>query len=103
MASARYAIDQNYYVFGGTAVDMARKEAEIALLGTSNRTSGLPIVSGVFGGAGYKDECSLFEVSYSESMGGATLGVTQRNRTLMFRIELRTLGGTRFSQSSATE
>ena len=103
MASARYAIDQNYYVFGGTAVDMARKEAEVALLGTSNRTSGLPVVSGLFGGAGYKDECSLFEVSYSESMGGATLGVTQRNRTVMFRIELRTLGGTRFSQTSTTD
>jgi hypothetical protein len=42
----------------------------------------------------------LFEVSYSEAMGGATLGVAQRNRTLMFRIELRTLGGTRFSQST---
>ena len=103
LASARYAIDQNYYVFGGTAIDMARKEAEIALLGSSNRTSGLPVVSGYFGGAGYKDECALFEVSYSESMGGATLGVTQRNRTLMFRIELKTLGGTRFSQSSTTE
>ena len=103
LGSARYAINQNYYVFGGTAVDMARKEAEIALVGSSNRTSGLPIVSGVFGGAGYKDECSLFEVSYSEAMGGATLGVAQRNRTLMFRIELRTLGGTRFSQSSNTE
>lgn len=103
LASARYAIDQNYYVFGGTAVDMARKEAEIALLGTSGRTSGLPVVSGIFGGAGYKDECSLFEVSYSESMGGATLGVVQRNRTVMFRIELKTLGGTRFSQSSNTE
>jgi LPS-assembly protein len=103
LASARYAIDQNYYVFGGTAVDMARKEAEIALLGTSGRTSGVPIVSGIFGGAGYKDECSLFEVSYSESMGGATLGVVQRNRTVMFRIELKTLGGTRFSQSTATD
>ena len=103
MVSARYAINQNYYVFGGTAVDMARKEAEVALLGTSNRTSGLPVVSGLFGGAGYKDECSLFEVSYSESMGGATLGVTQRNRTVMFRIELRTLGGTRFSQTSTTD
>ena len=103
LASARYAIDQNYYVFGGTAVDMARKEAEIALLGTSGRTSGLPVVSGIFGGAGYKDECSLFEVSYSESMGGATLGVVQRNRTVMFRIELKTLGGTRFSQSSTTD
>ena len=103
MASARYAINQNYYVYGGTAVDMARKEAEIALLGSSNRTSGLPVVSGFFGGAGYKDECSLFEVSYSESLGGATLGVTQRNRTVMFRIELKTLGGTRFSQSNATD
>ena len=103
LGSARYAINQNYYVFGGTAVDMARKEAEIALLGTSGRTSGLPVVSGIFGGAGYKDECSLFEVSYSESMGGATLGVVQRNRTLLFRIELKTLGGTRFSQSSNTE
>ena len=30
LASTRYASDQNYYVFGGTAVDMARKEAEIA-------------------------------------------------------------------------
>jgi LPS-assembly protein len=103
LASARYAIDQNYYVFGGTAIDMARKEAEIALLGSSGRTSGLPVVSGIFGGGGYKDECSLFEVSYSESMGGATLGVVQRNRTLMFRIELKTLGGTRFSQSSNTD
>ncbi len=82
---------------------MARKEAEIALLGSSNRTSGLPVVSGYFGGAGYKDECALFEVSYSEALGAALTGVTQRNRTLMFRIELKTLGGTRFSQSSTTE
>ena len=103
MIAGRYAINQNYYLFGGTAVDMARKEAEIVLLGRSNRTSGLPVVSGVYGGAGYKDECSLFEVTYAESMGGATLGVAQRNRSVMFRIELRTLGATRFSQSNNTE
>jgi hypothetical protein len=79
---------------------MARKEAELSLLGSSNRTTNLPVVSGVFGGIGYKDECAVFEVSYSEAMGGAAYGTTQRNRTLLLRIELKTLGATRFSQSS---
>ena len=100
LASTRYAIDDNYYVFGGTALDMARKEAELALLGVSSRTTNLPVVSGVFGGLGYKDECAVFELSYSEAMGGAVYGTTQRNRTLLLRIELKTLGATRFSQSS---
>ncbi len=100
LASTRYAIDDNYYVFGGTALDMARKEAELSLLDSSNRTTNLPVVSGVFGGIGYKDECAVFEVSYSEAMGGAVYGTTQRNRTLLLRIELKTLGATRFSQSS---
>ena len=100
LASTRYAIDDNYYVFGGTALDMARKEAELALLGVSSRTTNLPVVSGVFGGLGYKDECAVFEISYSEAMGGAVTGTTQRNRTLLLRIELKTLGATRFSQSS---
>ncbi len=100
LASTKYAIDDNYYVFGGTALDMARKEAELSLLDHSNRTTSLPVVSGVFGGLGYKDECAVFEVSYSEAMGGAVTGTTQRNRTLLLRIELKTLGATRFSQSS---
>ena len=100
LASTRYAIDDNYYAFGGTALDMARKEAEIALTGNSLRTTNLPVVSGVFGGLGYKDECAVFEVSYSEAMGGVATGTTQRNRTLLLRIELKTLGSTRFSQST---
>ena len=102
LASTRYAIDDNYYVFGGTALDMARKEAEIALTGNSVRTTNLPVVSGVFGGLGYKDECAVFEVSYSEAMGGVSTGTTQRNRTLLLRIELKTLGSTRFSQNTTT-
>lgn len=100
LAYTRYAIDDNYYVFGGSALDMARKEAELSILGSSNRTTNLPVVSGIFGGLGYKDECALFELSYSEAMGGVVYGTTQRNRTVLLRIELKTLGSTRFSQSS---
>lgn len=59
-------------------------------------------------GVNYTDECTVFDVSYTQSYADRALGGTAKDsRTVMFRLELRTLGEVSYSQnlgnSSATD
>lgn len=48
---------------------------------------------------GYKDECTTFSINYSETPRVATTGERESDRTILVRLELRTLGQIAFSQS----
>jgi LPS-assembly protein len=51
-------------------------------------------------GLNYKDECTIFDVVYTTSFRDTTEGTRQRtNQSLMFRLELRTLGAVNFRQA----
>lgn len=50
-------------------------------------------------GLNYTDECTVFDVSYSQSYADRQSGATKDTRTVMFRLELRTLGEISYSQN----
>ncbi len=50
-------------------------------------------------GINYTDECTVFDVSYSQSYADRQTGATKDTRTVMFRLELRTLGELSYSQN----
>lgn len=50
-------------------------------------------------GLNYTDECTVFDVSYSQSYADRQAGATKDTRTIMFRLELRTLGEISYSQN----
>jgi LPS-assembly protein len=50
-------------------------------------------------GLRYQDECTIFDVSYSQSYADRQTGSTKDTRTVMFRLELRTLGEISYSQN----
>ncbi|KRE16589.1 organic solvent tolerance protein [Bosea sp. Root381] len=50
-------------------------------------------------GINYTDECTVFDVSYSQSYADRQSGATKDTRTVMFRLELRTLGEVSYSQN----
>jgi len=50
-------------------------------------------------GVNYTDECTIFDVSYSQSYADRQSGATKDTRTVMFRLELRTLGELSYSQN----
>jgi len=50
-------------------------------------------------GLNYTDECTVFDISYSQSYADRQSGATKDTRTVMFRLELRTLGEISYSQN----
>lgn len=51
-------------------------------------------------GLNYTDECTVFDVSYTQAYADRALGGTNKDtRTVMFRLELRTLGEVSYSQN----
>lgn len=50
-------------------------------------------------GINYTDECTVFDVSYSQSYADRQSGATRDTRTVMFRLELRTLGEVSYTQN----
>jgi LPS-assembly protein len=53
-------------------------------------------------GLRYQDECTIFDVTYSQSYADRQAGSTKDTRTVMFRLELRTLGEISYSQNLGT-
>lgn len=53
-------------------------------------------------GINYTDECTIFDVSYSQSYADRQSGTTKDTRTVMLRLELRTLGELSYSQNLDT-
>jgi LPS-assembly protein len=53
-------------------------------------------------GLRYQDECTIFDVSYSQSYADRQAGARNDTRTVMFRLELRTLGEISYSQNLGT-
>lgn len=50
-------------------------------------------------GLNYTDECTVFDVSYTQSYADRQAGATKDTRVVMFRLELKTLGEISYSQN----
>ncbi len=67
---------------------------------TPGRSSPRWSISALYLGLNYKDECTTFDVLYSTGFQDSSTGTRQRtSQSLMFRLELRTLGGVTFRQN----
>jgi LPS-assembly protein len=107
-------VAQNWRVRAGVLFDLDKykydrerfREAYTSYLG-SPATQPLPTFpnSGLFQtastsvGINYTDECTVFDVSYSQNYADRQSGATKDTRTVMFRLELRTLGEISYSQN----
>jgi LPS-assembly protein len=91
--NGKYNITKNYFVNGNVIFDLSRHLYN-GLTGTAPVFS----VAGLGIGGGYQDDCTLFTVNYTSVYEGGTVG---RNQTLMFGLQLRTLGDARFSSALA--
>jgi LPS-assembly protein len=100
LAAANYSLTPNWFVTGSALVDLDRyqlaRDAFAAEFlenpnATYNRTKSWN-VTGLSLGAGYTDECTTFSVTYSVTPRDFSSGTTESVKTLLFRLELRTLG-----------
>ena len=99
----KYNIDKNYFASGSVIFDLSRH--------LYNNTPGIGGHAGILSlagmglGLGYTDDCTTFSVNYASvytEKAGAGVGTGTgpvRNQTLLFQLQLRTLGDTRFQSS----
>ena len=115
-ASATYHVTPNWFVTGSALIDMSHyldvrdnfKTAYASYL--SNPIGDAPVysnpgrfyLSGMSIGGGYQDECTTVSVNYIVSPTAAALGTSERNRTFLLRLELKTLGEADFRQNLGT-
>ena len=101
--SLKYKIDQNYFLSSSVIFDLSRHlyNSTPAIGGHA----GILSLAGLGLGIGYTDDCTTFSVNYAsvytEKAGSSTGTVTGpvRNQTILFQLQLRTLGDTRFQSS----
>ena len=95
-ASSAYNFNSNIFVNGSVIFDMSRH------LYTASASDSKPLfsVAGLGLGAGYKDECTTLMVNYSSTFPQNAVGTpTTRSQTIMFQLQLRTLGEAKVATS----
>jgi LPS-assembly protein len=96
---ARLDVTPNWFLSGSVTVDldhyMRNRPTPISPLGRRD-----PSISGFAVGAGYRDECTTFEIAYS-SVPREFSGAKDNAQTILLRLELRTLGQASVSQNLA--
>jgi LPS-assembly protein len=115
-ASATYHVTPNWFVTGSALVDLSHyldvrdnfQTAYASYLANPvgdapvYRNPGRAYLSGMSIGGGYQDECTTVSVNYIVSPVAAALGTSERNRTVLLRLELKTLGEADFRQNLNT-
>ncbi|RZK96500.1 MAG: LPS-assembly protein LptD, partial [Methylobacterium sp.] len=115
-ASATYHVTPNWFVTGSALVDLSHyldvrdnfQTAYASYLANPvgdapvYRNPGRAYLSGMSIGGGYQDECTTVSVNYIVSPVAAALGTSERHRTVLLRLELKTLGEADFRQNLNT-
>ena len=97
-ASSLYNFDNNFFVNGSVIFDMSRH----LYSASPSETKPLFSVAGLGVGGGYRDECATLMVNYTSTYPQSVSGTpTTRNQTLVFQLQLRTLGEAKVSSSVA--
>lgn len=106
-ATATYNITPNWFVTGSALVDLTHyldtrtlyTDALASYLANPAGSSlptyqnpGRLYLSGMSIGAGYQDECTTVSLNYIVSPVATVTGLSERNRTVLLRVELKTLG-----------
>ncbi len=100
LAGARYKINGNFSVNGNIIFDLSRHLYNGVI--PSVNAAPLFSVAGLGVGATYSDECTTLAVRYSSILQANGAGENVRNQTLLFSLQLRTVGDTSISPYKAT-
>jgi LPS-assembly protein len=114
IGSASWQLTENWFVTGSVLLDLDRyllaRETYVNAYIANPKTAVYhredpAYVSALTLGLGYVDECTTFSVSYSMSPRdiSVTSGEKNRNQTVLFTLELRTLGQISGSQNIGTQ
>lgn len=110
MTGATLQLNENWSVNGRVLFDLDRYVTErqnYVYTSTSSGSSNRWSVASMSIGAGYNDECLNFGVTYISSYKNDSTGTRRPDKTIMVRLELKTLGEISFSQgitsSSSTD
>jgi LPS-assembly protein len=103
-ANAQLHLNANWYLTGSILVDLDRFLLSRALNVTPAnlyKTQNGLSVSALSLGIGYTDECTVFSVNYVVTPQdiSVTSGEREANQSILFRLELRTLGQASYRQS----
>lgn len=114
LGALSYNLTQNWFVNGSVLLDLDRyldaRERYVSTY-TAYQTAGLDPSTVVYDrstryavgalslGAGYRDECTTFTVTYTAAPKDGSLGSKEQTRTVLMRLELRTLGEASVTQN----
>lgn len=114
--NSSYGLNDNWRVTGGVLLDLdkykydrERYRDNLASFLAGGLTSapiypktGVAQMSSMSLGLNYRDECTVFDVTYTRTFGDRQSGVRQDGQVLMFKLELRTLGQVTYKQNFGT-
>jgi LPS-assembly protein len=103
-ASAQFSLNANWSLSGSVLLDLDRFLLNRSLdpaPGSLYRSKDGISVSALSFGIGYIDECTVFSINYVVTPHdiSVTSGEREANQSLLFRLELRTLGQASYRQS----
>jgi LPS-assembly protein len=96
---AQYGLTSNWSLSGSILLDLDKyrdTKEQYASLYDRYVTGGT--VAGTSLGVTYADECTIFTVSYAMTPRQLANGTTESDKTLLVRLDLKTLGGTNYRQ-----
>ena len=96
-SSLQYNINKNYFVSSNVIFDLSRHlYNDVPAIGGH---AGLFSLAGLGLGLGYTDDCTIFRLNYSSVYTEKAFIGPVRNQTVLFQLQLRTLGDTRLQSS----
>lgn len=96
-ASLKYKMDKGFFATGNVVFDMSRRLYNNNPAIGGNVPLFFPAGFGI--GVGYSDDCTTLGVNYTSVYQDDGTGKPVLNRTLMFQLQLRTLGDAKISTS----
>lgn len=99
--AARVELSEHWFASGSMQFDLSRYLEDRQRVGGAGGSTRFAIASMGLG-FGYEDECTTFTVTYSSAPKDSSFGAREQNRTIMFQLELRTLGEVGVSQAVGT-
>jgi LPS-assembly protein len=100
---ARLRLGEHWFASGSVHFDLSRYLDERAALAPGKKGVGRFAVASTTIGLGYTDECTTFTVNYTSVPRAGRFGSNNQDRSIMMRLELRTLGDVGVTQTLDNE
>ncbi|HSP23662.1 MAG TPA: hypothetical protein VLQ65_00665, partial [Saliniramus sp.] len=96
-------LSEHWFASGSVLFDLSRYLEERQGLPAGKKGSDRFAVASTTIGLGYMDECTIFTVNYTSTPKDGAFGAKADNRSIMMRLELRTLGEVGVTQALGNE